>query len=175
MFTFISSSVGDGGQENLQRVVANLSIGPVLLLILIIIIFHMYRYGNAKFYALVERMCPCRLFKGYNQKRNRWKLLDNPLLDVIDDPRDDSDNVDYTPSSMVLPTRSTVSIADVEGSSVAVSMSESIDESIKASQTSTMDNRPFNTSTISSTQKADSSSFFSPNKKLSSIKQPLLI
>ena len=56
--------------------------------------------------------------------RNHWKLLDNPLLDIIDDPRDDSDNVNYTPSSMVLPTRSTVSMADVKGASVAASSLE---------------------------------------------------
>jgi predicted outer membrane repeat protein len=186
MFTFISSSAGDGSKETLQRVVANLSIGSVLLLLLFVIVFHMYRYGSAKFYTLVERTCPCRLFKGYDRNRNHWKLLDNPLLDVIDDPRDDSGNTNYytraPSSSMVLPTRSTVSMADAEGTSVAVStLDQSTDESINPSQpTTTSDSKPSKTSSFPNSNnihKADLSSLLSPNKKFSGIncKQPLLV
>ena len=120
MFTFISSTIGPGNKESFQRVVANLSIGSVLLLILFVIIYHVYRYGSTKVHTLVESTSLCRLLKAYNQNRNHWKQLDNPLLDVIDDPRDESDDIHYTSSSLVLPTSSTVSFTDAGGTSVTM-------------------------------------------------------
>ena len=85
MFTFISSTIGPGNKEILQRVVANLSIGSVVLLILLVIIYHVYRYGSAKVYTFVNSMSLCSLLKTYNQNQNDWKQLDNPLLEVIDE------------------------------------------------------------------------------------------
>ena len=173
MFTFISSSMGDGSKERLQRVVANLSIGSVLLLILLVIVYHVYRYGNAKVYTLVQSTCLCRLLKRYDQNRNHWKQLDNPLLDVIDDPRDDSD-FEYTPSSLVLPTRSTVLMADAKGASVAVStLDQSTEESFNSFQALSTNSSSFKISKFGNTQRAESdlNSSHSADKKL---RKPLL-
>ena len=172
MFTFISSSMGDGSKERFQRVVANLSIGSMLLLIWFVIVYHMCRYGSAKLYTLVERSCLCRWLKRCNQNRSHWKQFDNPLLDIIDDSRDDSD-IDYTTSSLVLPTRSTVSIADAKGTSVAdVSTSDqSTEESLNSFQTLSTSKSTFKISKFGNTQRADSNSSHFANKKL---RKPLL-
>ena len=177
MFTFISSSVGE---ESLQRIIANISIGSVLLLILFVITFHVYRYGNERVYSLLERTCLCRVLKRYNhgQTRNHWNQLDSPLLDVIDNPRDDSDVINYTQSSLILPTRSTASMADAEGASVAVpTIGQSTEESFNSPQHLTTDSKSFikmSNFQLGTSQIADSNPFSSTKIRISSIKQPLL-
>ena len=180
MFTFISSSVGDGSKESLQRIIANISIGSILLLILFVITFHVYRYGYERVYSLLERTCLCRVLKRYNhgQTRNHWNQLDSPLLDVIDNPRDDSDVINYTQSSLILPTRSTASMADAEGASVAVpTIGQSTEESFNSPQHLTTDSKSFikmSNFQLGTSQIADSNPFSSTKIKISSIKQPLL-
>ena len=98
--------------------------------------------------------------------------------------RDESDDIDYTPSSLVLPSRSTVSLTDARGTSVAMStLDQSTEESINLFQNQesrlmvkplTVKNRSFELGSFGSILKAESKSPLPTNKKLSSIKKPLL-
>ena len=110
---------GNESKEMLQKVAAYISVGTMLALFLLIIIFHVFRYGNAKLYFLAQTSNVLKKYKdkvACDQDQNR--LLSSPegdvynLLDVIDNPRK---KFGYTPPPLCLqqaPTSSVVSITN---------------------------------------------------------------
>ena len=81
---------------NLQRVVAYISVGSTLFLFVVIIIFHMYRYGSAKLYSLLHPLLKHRKINtGYDHEMSHNDLRslltvsenNNIVLDAIDSPR----------------------------------------------------------------------------------------
>ena len=189
MFTFNNNSI-NGSKDTIQKIVSNISIGSTLLLILFVIVFHVYRYGNAKVYTFVGSTNLCKLLKTYDQNHRQWTQSDNTLLDFIDNPRVESD-IDYIPSSLVLPTISIVSMTNTEETSVSMSsLNQSTNQSLSSFQDHNKSHeevqnrsRPTVKSLITkrnslemskfgNTQKAVSKSFTS--QKPSSIMKPLL-
>ena len=103
--------------EILQTVAAYLSAGTIFIIFVLVITFHMYRYGSAKVYSLGQNSKLGRKVKdqllSYDREHDRHTPLDNTLFDVMDSPRKDNA---YTPpnskkpDTVTLPTRSEVSM-----------------------------------------------------------------
>ena len=107
-------------KELLQTVVAYFSVGVMHFLFLLVILFHVYRYGNARVYALLQDTKLVRKIRNhisFIHKENQCSASHGNiyrLFDVIDNPQDndDSDGNEYTPPFVQLPSRSTVSLTD---------------------------------------------------------------
>ena len=127
MFTYNQYS-GIGRHETIQRIVANISIGSIILLILGVVLFHIYRYGSEKVPNYVQNSNLYKLImKSFTDKKRCWTQLDNPILDVIDNPRFESED-NYVPTpSLHLPTRSIVTMTD-DTNSASVSTNHSVPE-----------------------------------------------
>ena len=100
-YTFDDS--GSKSKEIFQAVVAYLSVGSILILLLFVIIFHVYRYGNAKIYSFGQSTKIGKKMKkrmSHNQDEVRWIPTDSNvynLFDVIDSPRDSSGYIPPAP------------------------------------------------------------------------------
>ena len=90
---------GDKHKETVQIVTAYISVGTVLAQFLCIITFHIFKYGNAKLYSLAQAskiLIKIREMKFTVPDQNRNLLsastqdYDYNLLDVIDNPRENS-------------------------------------------------------------------------------------
>ena len=75
----------------LQTVAIYISVGSIFLLFLLVIVFHLYRYGSSKVYSLGKNTKigkKMRVQMSHDLNENCWILSDSNLLDVIDRPRD---------------------------------------------------------------------------------------
>ena len=114
---------GNTNKEFLQTVAAYFSVGAMLFLFLLVILFHVYRYGNARVYALLQNTKLIRKIRhqmSFAHNENQYTSSHGNiyrLFDVIDNPRDDNndaDGSDYASPFVQLPTRSTVSLTDCD-------------------------------------------------------------
>ena len=107
----------DQSNGNLQKIIANISAGATLLQLIFIIVFHAYKYGNAKFYAhfsekIKDRMLRHQILRVNDQYSDHLPSTESVLLDALDSPR-----IQYTPFAQKVqgrPTSSTVSLADCD-------------------------------------------------------------
>ena len=110
--------------EVLQTAAAYISVGATFILFLIVIVFHVYRYGSAKVYSLGQTTKLGKKVKDqvtYVQNQNHWMLLDREsdvyqLFDIFDNHREGGD---YTPPLVQQteePTSSVVLLTDCEES-----------------------------------------------------------
>lgn len=104
-------------KEILQTFVVYISVGTVVILTLLIIIFHIYRYGNATIYSMgkntkLAKMISANMSEDITQKdiwsrsRGTYKLFA-----ALDDPRESSG---YVPPPPLKATGSTVSIEECD-------------------------------------------------------------
>ena len=114
-YTFDESSNKD--KELLQTVVAYISVGVMLFLFLLVILFHMYRYGNARVYTLFHST---KLVRKVSQQVSLAHADSTPshgshyrLFDAIDNYRDDDDD---RYSIQFVPTKTTISLTDCDES-----------------------------------------------------------
>ena len=111
-YTFDDERNGD-----LQKIVANISVGATLLQLIFIIVFHAYRYGNTKLYIRLSEkikdiMLKYQLSRDHDQNSDHLPSTESVLLDAIDSPR-----VRYAPFTRKVqkgPTSSTVSLTDCD-------------------------------------------------------------
>ena len=99
--------------EIVQTVAAYLSAGSVSIILVLVIAFHIYRYGSAKVYLTGQNSKLSRKIMAQLSHDQDHAPLDNTLFDVMDSPRNDSTYV--SPNSKqphTLPTRSEVSMTD---------------------------------------------------------------
>lgn len=113
-YTFDNS--GSKNLEVLQTVAAYLSAGSVFIILILVVAFHMYRYGSAKIYLTgrnsnLGKKVMAQLSR--DQDHGLHAPIDSTLFDVMDSPRNDS--VYVPPNSqqpLTLPTSSEVSMTD---------------------------------------------------------------
>jgi predicted outer membrane repeat protein len=114
-YTFVNS--GSKYLEILQTVVAYLSAGSVLIMLVLVIAFHIYRYGSAKVYLIGQSSkLGIKIMTQLSQDQGdgHHPPPDNALFDVMDRPRRDSRYVPPPNSQQphTLPTSSEVTITD---------------------------------------------------------------
>ena len=114
-YAFDESSNND--KELLQTVVAYTSVGIMLFLFLLVILFHVYRYGNARVYTLFHST---KLVRKVSQQVSLAHADSTPshgnryrLFDAIDNSRDDDDDRYSIP---FVPTKTTISLTDCDES-----------------------------------------------------------
>ena len=114
-YTFDESSNKD--KELLQTVVAYISVGVMLFLFLLVILFHVYRYGNARVYTLFHST---KFIRKVSQQVSLAHADSTPshgshyrLFDAIDNSRDDDDDRYSIP---FIPTKTTISLTDCDES-----------------------------------------------------------
>ena len=101
---------------NLQKVVANISVGATLLQLVFVTIFHAYRYGNAKIYRTWSEKIKSMIMKHqlarnhYSRNNDHLPSTDSVLLDAIDSPR--VSYAPFIPKVLEGPTSSTLSLTD---------------------------------------------------------------
>ena len=103
-------------KELLQTTIAYISVGAMLFLFLVVILFHGYRYGNARVYALFQNTKFIRKvrhhFTDSTPSESHYRLFD-----YIDNPRSDTDDADDSGYSIpFVPTRTTISLTDCDES-----------------------------------------------------------
>ena len=114
-YAFDQSSNKD--KELLQTVVAYISVGVMLFLFLLVILFHVYRYGNARVYTLFHST---KLIRKVSQQVSLAHADSTPshgsryrLFDAIDNSRDDDDDRYSIP---FVPTKTTILLTDCDES-----------------------------------------------------------
>ena len=111
---------GNTNKELLQTVAAYFSVGAMLFLFLLVILFHVYRYGNARVYALLQNTKLIRTIRhqmSFAHNENQYTSSHGNIYRLFDNPRDDNndaDGSDYASPFVQLPTRSTVSLTDCD-------------------------------------------------------------
>ena len=79
-------------KETTQRVAAYISVGMIFVLLLLVIIYHIFRYTSAKVYAMCLSLNLCKMMKYrleyYDQERAFSNRDNYNLLDFIDNPRE---------------------------------------------------------------------------------------
>ena len=91
-YTFDDS--GNRHKEIFQIVTTYISVGSILTLFLIVIMFHVYRYGSSRVYSMGQKTNIGRRMKqqmSQDENRERWNPTDSDvysLFDVLDSPRD---------------------------------------------------------------------------------------
>ena len=108
-------------KEILQTVVAYISVGVTLFLFLLVILFHVYRHGNARVYTLFQSTTFIRKVR---QQISLAHADSTPshgnlyrLFDVIDNSRGDSnDDDDSGYTTPFVPTKTTISLTDCDES-----------------------------------------------------------
>ena len=118
MITWYTFSNSEGRSlQILQTVMAYLSAGSIFIMLVLVIVFHVYRYGSAKVYhkgqnSKLGRKVLTQL--SHDQEDRHHAPLDNTLLDVMDRPRTDTAYVPPPNSKQphTLPTSSEVSMTD---------------------------------------------------------------
>ena len=118
-YTFDDFENSSRNKEILQGVAAYISVGTIFVLFLLVIIFHVYRYGSAKIYSFGQDSKVGRKMKAqlsHEENQDHRTPLDSTLLDIIDSPRED---VGYQPplQSCKEPTSSVVSMTDCDEAS----------------------------------------------------------
>ena len=111
-YTFVNS--GSKDLETLQTVVAYLLAGSVFIMLVLVIAFHVYRYGSAKIYLLGQNSKLGRKVMTQLSQDQNHPAPDNALFDIMDHPRTDSAYVPPPNSNQphTLPTSSEVAITD---------------------------------------------------------------
>ena len=108
-------------KEFLQRVVTYISVGAMLFLFLLIILFHACKYGNARAYALFQstkfvRKVRQQVLLTHAESSPSHRSLYR-LFDVIDNARGDSDDAnDNGYTTPFVPTKTTISLTDCDES-----------------------------------------------------------
>lgn len=110
--------------EVLQTAAAYISVGATFILFLIVIVFHVYRYGNGKVYSLGQTTKLGKKVKNqmsYVQHQNHWMLLNREsdiyqLFDVFDNHREGGDHTLPLVQQHEEPTSSVVSMTDCDES-----------------------------------------------------------
>ena len=118
MITWYTFSNSEGRSlQILQTVMAYLSAGSIFIMLVLVIVFHVYRYGSAKVYHMGQNSKLGRKVLtqlSHDQDHRHHAPLDNTLLDVVDRPR--TDDVYVPPSNSkqphTLPTSSEVLMTD---------------------------------------------------------------
>lgn len=108
-------------KEILQTVVAYISVGAMLFLFLLVLLFHVYRYGNARVYTLFQST---KFIRKIRRQISFTHADSTPshgslyrLFDVIDNSRGDSDDADDSGYTIPLvPTKTTISLTDCDES-----------------------------------------------------------
>jgi hypothetical protein len=118
-YAFDESSNKD--KEILQTVVAYISVGVMLFLFLLVILFHLYRYGNARLYTLFQST---KFIRKVSQQVSLARIDSTlshgshyQLFDAIDDSRGDDDDSGY--SIPFVPTRTTISLTNCDESLIS--------------------------------------------------------
>ena len=109
-------------KELLQTTIAYISVGAMLFLFLLVILFHVYRYGNARVYALFQNTKFIRKARHHilaHADSTSSHGSHYRLFDYIDNPRSDNDDADDSANSIpFVPTRTTISLTDCDESSI---------------------------------------------------------
>ena len=109
---------GNRSKEIVQKVVAYLCVGVVFIVFLLIVTFHVYRYGNNKVYmtsinSVVGRKLRDKMKLSADLRKD---ILDESSYNLMDDLEHHREHQGYTPPSASLnqpPTSSVVSIGDL--------------------------------------------------------------
>ena len=97
-----------GNKEILQQCVAYISVGTILVLLLLIIGFHVYRYGSSKLYSIgKDSKIGRKAFQKLNVMSDKDSSTDGTILDAVDELREYCGG--YQP-----PARSEISMSDCE-------------------------------------------------------------
>ena len=101
----------------LQIVIAYISGGIIVILILLVIIYHVYRYGNDKLYSIGQNTKLAKKISANmsedNTQKDIWSRSRNTykLFSALDDPRESNG---YVPPPSMKATASTVSMKDCD-------------------------------------------------------------
>ena len=115
LYTFDES--GNRNREILQTVAAYISVGTMFILFLVVITFHIYRYGNAKLYSFMQSTKVGKLLKGrtsHDLSQDHCTQSESKLFDVIDSRREGSG---YAPPGLQPhqgPTKTVISLTNCE-------------------------------------------------------------
>ena len=142
IFTWYTFDDSDNrSKEVLQRVTSYISSGTIVVLSLMVIIFHVYRYGNTQVYSLAQntklgKVLGGEIFLDQNQNQDN-RTSYSKILDAIGSPRNDGD---YAPPILQLyqgPTSSDVSMTDCNESAPSESpLSQSVEKQQQDAQDS---------------------------------------
>lgn len=120
MFTWYAfDDTDDQSKENLQKIVAYISMGIVFSLFLLVLTFHVYRYGNSKVYSVLRNLkIVKKLAEKLDQQESRYErtTYNYNLFDLIDNRETDDQ---YAPPPVQLQqeiSKSVVSVTDFDTS-----------------------------------------------------------
>ena len=119
LYTF--NDLGNDNIETLQTVAAYISVGMVLLLCLMVILFHVYRYSNAKIHLFVKNT---KLGQQLSDKishdltQEECTPLESKLFDVLDHPRSAHVHAHLNGQLYGKPTTSDVSLTNCDVSAL---------------------------------------------------------
>ena len=85
LYTF--KDLSNYNKQVLQTVTAYISVGTILFLCLVVILFHLYRYGNAKIYLSVKSSKIGKGLSNPHMSNDLNRDFESNLFDVLDHPR----------------------------------------------------------------------------------------
>ena len=135
MFTWYAfDDTGDQTKENLQKSVAYTSFGIFLIQFLLVLLFHIYRYGNSKVYSVIRNLKVIKALMEKLIQQESWTTSQGSnnynynLFDLIDNRESDDQ---YRPPPVHLQqeiSKSIVSVTNFDTSEFQIVECDSVKE-----------------------------------------------